>query len=105
MKTKNRDFSFKAREDHCSLQVVKMADYTAVIELLKSQKIRFYTFTLKGEKPNSLFLRGFPNDYEETQLLGAINVLPIEAKATKAFKLGKNWRVQFEHSSNISNVL
>jgi len=44
-KTKNSDFSFKARGDHGSLQVVKMADYTAVIELLKSEKIRFYTFT------------------------------------------------------------
>lgn len=107
------DFSLKQGDsDEITLHSFSLDNYKLFLDLLKTKKIKFFTYTPKNLKPKNLVLKGINGDFSQEEVLAEINDLKIEnVEIIKVSKIqfSKNnptlhYLVQLSHNSHPQNL-
>lgn len=111
-----KEFSMKLKSELChdlfsmsiinknlvGLRLVKAEDHAKVKTILQREKISFYTFTPKHQKPCTLIIRGLSDTFDESDLLAYIQKRKINATVERIVKLpGDRWIIQLSSDSDI----
>lgn len=81
-KTKNLEkknsFTLKQSDDNCIVYLQNLTIYKTIVEILKTEKIKFFTFTPKNYKLKNIVLKGVCGDFSEEDIKNDINDLKLQ---------------------------
>uniref|UniRef100_A0A0C9RCW9 ORF1_4 protein n=1 Tax=Fopius arisanus TaxID=64838 RepID=A0A0C9RCW9_9HYME len=82
---KNKDFKIKFQGKTSAIHLKSRVDHSAVIEILASREIKFYTYGFKQDKPKKFILKGLPSCFSEQDILTELRQNDIPVIAVRQF--------------------